>query len=363
MVLMALFTTFITTPIVMSIYKPARREPPYKHRTVERDDMDTEFRMLACFPGSLNLLTIISVVECSRGTGRRSLTVYAMHFMELSERSSSISMVHKVRRKGLPFGNKAIGNSDQLVVTFEAYRQLSSVTVRPLTAISDLKTIHEDIIASAQQKRAALIILPFHKVQQMDGGLESIGHDYRLVNQRVLQQAPCSVAVLVDRGLGGTTQVASSEISYAAAVLFFGGADDREALAYGARMAEHPGIALTVLRFCPAAANPDDIKQDEECIAKFRASLTSSTEAERSVWFEEAEAADSAGIIAAIKRLGRFNLFLVGRSSSAVPLAKKSDCPELGPVGGYLALSEFSTITSVLVIQRYVSKVEASTLV
>ncbi|XP_042390957.1 cation/H(+) antiporter 19-like [Zingiber officinale] len=363
MVLMALFTTFITTPIVMSIYKPARQAPPYKHRLVERGDMDSEFRMLACFHGSRNIPTIISVVESSRGTGRRRLTVYAMHLMELSERSSSISMVHKVRRNGLPFWNKASRNSDQLVVAFETYRQLSSVTVRPLTAISDLETIHEDIVASAQQKRAALIILPFHKVQQMNGGLESIGHAYRLVNQRVLQHAPCSVAVLVDRGLGGTTQVASSEISYTVAVLFFGGADDREALAYGARMGEHPGIALTVLRFCPAAANPEDIKQDEACIAKFRAILESSTEAERSARFEEAEAADSAGILAAIKRLGRFHLFLVGRSSSAVPLAEKSDCPELGPVGGYLASSEFSTITSVLVIQRYGSMVGASTLV
>ena len=34
LVLMALFTTFMTTPIVMAIYKPARRAGSYKHRTV-----------------------------------------------------------------------------------------------------------------------------------------------------------------------------------------------------------------------------------------------------------------------------------------------------------------------------------------
>ncbi|XWS59166.1 hypothetical protein CRYUN_Cryun08bG0098700 [Craigia yunnanensis] len=41
-VLMALFTTFITTPIVMSIYKLGRKEEPYKHRRIQQKDLDTE---------------------------------------------------------------------------------------------------------------------------------------------------------------------------------------------------------------------------------------------------------------------------------------------------------------------------------
>ncbi|KAF6162882.1 hypothetical protein GIB67_021031 [Kingdonia uniflora] len=48
-VLMALFMTFITTPIVMAVYKPARKFAPYKHRTIQRKDLDIEFRVLACF--------------------------------------------------------------------------------------------------------------------------------------------------------------------------------------------------------------------------------------------------------------------------------------------------------------------------
>ncbi|KAM3397578.1 hypothetical protein P3S68_001091 [Capsicum galapagoense] len=37
MVLMALFTTFITTPIVISVYKPAKLAvTAYKHRTIKR---------------------------------------------------------------------------------------------------------------------------------------------------------------------------------------------------------------------------------------------------------------------------------------------------------------------------------------
>jgi len=40
LVLMALFTTFITTPVVMAIYKPARKQVPYKHRKIQRDKPD-----------------------------------------------------------------------------------------------------------------------------------------------------------------------------------------------------------------------------------------------------------------------------------------------------------------------------------
>lgn len=43
-VLMALFTTFITTPIVMAVYKPAKKAAPYKHRTIIRKDGDAELK-------------------------------------------------------------------------------------------------------------------------------------------------------------------------------------------------------------------------------------------------------------------------------------------------------------------------------
>ncbi|PKA48884.1 Cation/H(+) antiporter 19 [Apostasia shenzhenica] len=355
LVLMALFTTFITTPIVVAVYKPARRSVPYKHRTILRKDNDvhSELRILACFHGSRNIPTLINLIESSRGTRRRGLTVYAMHLMELSERSSAISMVHKARRDGLPFWNKNRAAADDLVVVaFEAYRQLSSVCIRPMTAISDLNTIHEDIIASAMDKRAAVIVLPFHKIQRLDGGFESLGAAHHSVNRRVLREAPCSVAVLIDRGLGGAAHVAASDLAFSIAVLFFGGADDREALAYGSRMAEHPGIALTVFRFVPPFGAGEEDGADELAIKRF--CLKSG------IAVREAAATGGAGMTAAIKSAGRFNLFLVGRRAAAAAMVERSDCPELGPVGSYLVSPEFSSAASVLVVQTYEPKLDST---
>ncbi|KAJ6828451.1 putative cation/H(+) antiporter 19 [Iris pallida] len=365
LVLMALFTTFITTPIVMAVYKPARRAGSYKHRTIQRGDSDSELRVLACFHGSRNIPTLINLIESSRGTRRHGITVYAMHLMELSERSSAISMVHKAGRNGLPFWNKITseGTGDQIVVAFQSYQQLSHVSVRSMTAISDLHTIHEDIVASAKSKRTALILLPFHKLQHVDGSMESIGNEYQHVNQRVLRHAPCSVGILIDRGLGGTAQVSASEVSYTIAVLFFGGADDREALAYGTRMAEHPGIALTVVRFVPQpdrtsnapnsvsiAINPDDRAKDEECLEQYKTKVAASND---SIKYEEKEVQGKADIIAAVKAMGRCNLILVGLSPPTASLAEhRYECLELGPVGSYLA-SPFATSASVVVVKQY----------
>ncbi|XP_078444501.1 cation/H+ exchanger 19 [Wolffia australiana] len=360
MVLMALFTTFITTPIVMAVYRPGRKAAPYKHRTVLRgpSDNESELRIMVCFHSTRSIPAIINLIETSRGRRRRGLTVYAMHLMELSERSSAISMVHKARRNGLPFWNKSLDQEPghHIVVAFEAYHQLSSVSVRPMTAISVLATMHEDVVTSAQQKRAALIILPFHKQQRLDGALESVWGDFHHVNQRVLRHAPCSVGILVDRGLGGAAQVASSEVAASVAVLFFGGRDDREALAYALRMAEHPGIKLAVLRFLPRQNSSffldrADPEVDEALMNALREAMAAVGDG--SISLEEKTVGDGAETIAAVKAMGRCNLFLVGRAPPVTALAPRTDCPEMGPVGSYLASSDFSTTSSVLVIQQY----------
>ncbi|OWM63221.1 hypothetical protein CDL15_Pgr010621 [Punica granatum] len=366
LVLMALVTTFITTPIVMAVYKPARRGASYKHKTIQRKDLETELRMLLAFHSTRNIPTMINLIESSRGTRRKGrLCVYAMHLMELSERSSAISMVHKARRNGLPFWNKIRDDQDQMVIAFEAYQQLSAVTVRPMTAISALSTIHEDICTSAHQKRTAIILLPFHKHQRLDGTMESLGHAFQFVNQRVLRYAPCSVGIIVDRGLGGTTQVSASDVSYAIVVPFFGGSDDREALAYGVRMAEHPGIMLNVMKFIVTSGTgivaqrqnsnndilPDDSLNNDEAIFSELASSKN-----ESIVCEDRVVGSKDDILAALKSMSKCNLFIVGRSPSTAPVLverARSDCPELGPVGSYLASSDFSTTASVLVIQQY----------
>ncbi|KQJ85768.1 cation/H(+) antiporter 19 [Brachypodium distachyon] len=355
MVLMALFTTFVTTPVVMAIYKPARPSAPYKRRTVEcgSADADSELRVLACFHSSRNIPTLLNLVESSRGTGRSRLAMYAMHLVELSERSSAITLVQRARRNGMPFFSNSTGGSgkeEQMVVAFEAFQQLSAVRVNPMTAISDLDTIHRDVIDSAAEKRAAIVIMPYHKMLQHDGSFHSLGSAYHAVNKRVLREAPCSVAILVDRGLGGHAQVSAKNVAFSVSVLFFGGADDREALAYATRMAEHPGVAVTLTRFSRSRPqSEEETAADEAAVEQFKSKLRAhGANDDGSVRFEEPESGDAKE---AINALSKCNMFVVGRMPPTEPLVERAE--ELGPVGSYLASPELKTSASVLVIKRY----------
>ncbi|KAI3453779.1 hypothetical protein Pfo_010442 [Paulownia fortunei] len=377
MVLMALFTTFITTPVVMAIYKPAgMTKLEYKHRTIQRKEANTQLRMLTCFHSSRNIPTLMNLMEASRGTGKKGgLCVYAMHLMELSERSSAILMVHKARKNGLPFWNKG-HNSDtnQIVVAFEAFQHLSQVSIQPTTAISPMSSMHEDICTSAERKRVAIIILPFHKHQRLDGHLETTRADLRYVNRRVLEHAPCSVGILVDRGLGGTSHVSASNVNYTVTAFFFGGNDDREALSYGALMAEHTGISLNAVRFIVDSKLVGDsvhldmndqhvpeARSDEEFLAEFKQKVSE----DGSIKYVEIVVSNVAETVDVIRTYNRCNLFLVGRMPEGqlvAALNKKSECPELGPVGNLLISPEFKTTASVLVVQQYRSQLTGDSL-
>jgi len=184
-----------------------------------------------------------------------------MHLVELTERSSSIIMVHRARRNGFPFFNRSHRGQwhDRLAGAFQAYSQLGRVMVRSTTTISSLSTMHEDICHVAEEKMLTMIILPFHKHwrTEVNGDnekyqvVENAGHEWRLVNQKVLKNAPCSVVVLVDRGYGilPRTPTPNSIVSQRVCIIFFGGPDDREALELGKKMVEHPTVKLSVVRF------------------------------------------------------------------------------------------------------------------
>lgn len=265
---MALFTTFITTPVVTAFYKPTRAAPPpYNHRKLQHqspsdyDENNTQLRLLACLHGLSDVPSTVNLIETILGSPNRPpLKLYVMHLVELSERPSSIVMALRTRRNGVPHRRLCRQAEDRIAVSFQAYGQLGRITVRAMTAVSALSTMHDDICAVAEKKRVAMVVLPFHKrlVVSEDGEVlevESVGHGWRGVNQRLLKSAPCSVGILFDRGLGSEKDDGQCRRGGGGCrqrrvcVLFFGGPDDREALELSGRMSEHPGVAVAVVRF------------------------------------------------------------------------------------------------------------------
>ncbi|KMZ72768.1 Cation/H(+) antiporter [Zostera marina] len=181
--------------------------------------------------------------------------------------------------------------------------------------------------------------------------MESLGDSYQHVNQKVLLHATCSVGILIDRGLGGSSQVSFSEISFNVAVVFIGGKDDREALSFGSRIVEHPGIRVFVLFFRRDNDEPNvsiDVDDEEKfvdeiiTIAQFKTKIVTSNP---SINYAEKRMGINEEVIV------EFNIILVGRMPPIEHVDDRNDCNELGHIGSYMTSQEFSTTASVLVIQ------------
>ncbi|KAJ8511997.1 hypothetical protein OPV22_002431 [Ensete ventricosum] len=387
LILGSIFTMAVVTPSVAILNKTLRIRVAHKRRNLQRCRPDMELRMVACVYNARNVPSVISLLQMSNPTKRSPIFVYALHLLEPTGRASAMLIVHEIgqsqgQRQVVSNPSGGAMQSEQIIATFESYEQhAGGVSVQPVTAISPYSTMHEDIFNIAEERHSTLIIVPFHKQLSVAGDFEDINPSIRNVNRSVLANAPCSVGILVDRGLSGGGRFSVSQfVEHHVAVLFFGGPDDREALAYSWRMAEHPSVNLTVVRFLPGEEAPvppspalscasgehaamtvveDDSMQrqlDDECVNEFRLRYVS----DESVMYTEKVVNNASEAVAAIRAMNSIHsMYVVGRgqgresSPLLAGLTEWSEYPELGAIGDMLVSADFGAQVSVLVMQQH----------
>ncbi|CAL5410228.1 cation/H(+) antiporter 15-like [Camellia sinensis] len=381
MVITVIFINAIITPILVKIYRPARKFIPYKRRTIQKTKTDSELRILVCIHTPRNVPTIINLLEASHPTKKSPISIFSLHLVELIGHASATLIDHNSQNHESAAINRMQAQSDNIINAFETFGQhTSTVIVQSFTAISPYSTMHGEICNLAEEKRAAFIIIPFHKQQMVDGGMEDANPKFRMMNQNLLANAPCSIGILIDRGLSGSTRLAASQVSHNIVVLFFGGPDDREALSYAMRMSEHPGNSLSVIRFLsgPEAIDPimdpnyDNLKDhrlltlqvdrekdeqlDDDYIKEFRMMKAN----DESFSYTEKVVNNGEETMTAIRSMENMHdLVIVGRregttSTLTTGLDEWSECPELGVIGDLLGSADFAATISVLVVQQYI---------
>ncbi|XP_039059441.1 cation/H(+) antiporter 20-like [Hibiscus syriacus] len=352
LVLMALFSTFLTTPMVMAIYKPRHRS---EQASTPAEELENELRILACIHGPSNVPSVINLMESINGTNRSPLKLHVMQLIELTNRSSSILMVQRVRKNGFPFVSRLCRGSkrDQIASAFEANAQLGRV--HHSTAISALSTMHEDICHVAKDRSVEMIILPFYKQWNGDGdeAIKSISHSWIEVNQRVLTTAPCSVALLIEGRFNNPSDQAAeltTTMPKRVAILFIGGPDDREALRLSRRMTGKQLVQLTLVRFLQGQRD-DNIREkelDESALAEFRRSDTTI----------RYEVKAGSNVVEEVTRIGQsrgYDIVMVGKGhhpSCWETAGNHTEIEELGAIGSILISGDQSFFPSILVIQR-----------
>ncbi|PHT82104.1 hypothetical protein T459_15119 [Capsicum annuum] len=340
------------------LYDQTRIYAGYQKRDIQHASSNSELRLLTCAHRFDDVVAVRKLLDASFPCKESPLSVYALHLVELAGRAAPVLIDHQFGQKN----TSGISRSQKMVEVFLSFENqyLGSASTHFFTSMSLPKFMHQDICSLAFDKLASMIILPFHRKWNQQGKTILDSSNLRTINNNVLDMAPCSVAILIDRHkikrLASQSDHESS--MYQVAVVFIGGNDDREALSYARRMSRSPELQLTVVRFVSwdidVRENQWDAVLDAEMLKEIR---VLGQHQDNIVYREERvkDGAETALIIHAMEEA--FDLILVGRRhrddlQQLLGLNEWNDLPELGPVGDMLAAAEINRPLSVLVVQQ-----------
>ncbi|RAL51317.1 hypothetical protein DM860_010819 [Cuscuta australis] len=347
-------TMVVQTPLIWLLLKSVGDQTPFKRRTIQHLKQDMELRILVAIKDQETLPSIVNILEASNASEERPVAVIALILVELVGQAAPILIAHQSSQRNL---HADTSSSAQIINALRQYElnNESTVTVQPYTAVSHPEIMHDDICRLAIDQNATLLILPFHKHWAIDGSIGTVNRAVEHMNSKVMEKAPCSAAILVDKGtLTGSLTILNSKSIYNVAMIYIGGADDAEALCYGARMARHANVNLTVLRFLLFGYdNARERRLDNDIIEAIRYANAGN----QHFRYHEHVVRDGEGFVASLRNMEDvFDLLLVGRSHQDSPLLEGIgawiECPELGAVGDFLASSDFSSTASLLVVQQ-----------
>ncbi|KAK9152426.1 hypothetical protein Syun_010735 [Stephania yunnanensis] len=352
LVIIVLLMVAIITPLVKALYDPSKRYLYSKISNIQNNKRDAPLRVLACVHNPENVPPIVNLLEVSHATRESPVIVVALELIELIGRQVAVLVAHQARH----IDNSASPSTEQIINAFRQYELHNNglANVLAYTAMAHIDTMHEDVCNLALEKRVNIVIAPFHRQWSIDGKVGAENRAIRAMNITILEKAPCSVGILVDRNVQQRSMsLLASRSIYRVGVVFTGGLDDGEVLAYAARMARHHRVHLTVIRFLAFGGdNARERKVDNDTMDEFRRHNADNDQ----IRYKEEVVKNGEGLAEQIKGLGyNYDYLIVGKhqrkeSQLFYGLDEWSECPELGIVGDMLASPDCEGTCSILIV-------------
>lgn len=354
------------TPLISVIYDPSKPFKVLKRRTIQHTSPGEEVRMLVCILGKKSVPSLVNLLEVTYPTLQNPLSVYAFHLVELIGRANPVFIDHDNDPDPDDLSVK-VPDSEAIRNALTLYQENRDESVRLhfFTALAAKRTMFQDVCKLALNSKAVIIILPLERQYDREMDIaEQWGGGQTLITQ-VLSHAPCSVGLLIDKAHRWhlpLTRCSRATTSHDFIVLFLGGPDSRECLAYADHMVGNPNVSLTLVRFLSSSPEGDDEMQkklDDRQVTWFWVK----NEANERVIYREVVVKDGADTVAAIKAMAEekfYHLWIVGRKqglndSLLEGLSTWTDnLEEVGIIGDYVSSSDFVDADSVLVVQKQI---------
>lgn len=350
MTLTTIIHSTIVAPMITFFYDMSRKYMVYDRRTLQHARRHCVLQVLACIHEPENLSSMINILELSYSNRARPLTIFVINLEELGGSLVPLFISHKYEHApGKPT------RATNVVKSFRKYEEMKNgaVSVECFSSASPYNIMHDYVCKLANDKCTALIIIPFQKSDMPD---------VRAVNKRILAHSPCSVAIFVARGLLTETRYSLLSCTVNVCIVFLGGCDYREALAYATRISENANTSVTVLHFVDISKSVDkevagtvhDISiQDIDAIRNFKTKICNS----ENVVYKEKQLAEASETVKVLQTLeDEFDVLVVGRRHDEScklleGLSSWIEIEELGVIGDIFVASDASK-ASVLVIQQ-----------
>ncbi|KAH1131935.1 hypothetical protein J1N35_003313 [Gossypium stocksii] len=344
---------------VKKLYDPSKKYLCFQKRTVMNSRFNQELRMIGCVhvPGNVN--SIINLLNASCPTRECPIALDVLHLVKLSGQATPLFIAHHNQQKAS--SNKSY--SDNVMVAFKQFERdnLGAVSVNLFTAVSPSNLMYEDTCNLAMDRLTSFIILPFHRRWYSDGSIESEYQTLRSLNFDILERAPCSVGILVEgrRNIKGSnskdTLSPSNSSSYAIAVIFLGGEDDREALALAKRFSQDESVSLTIIHLKAVDSLEFFLAEDERMLDK---EMLKDIKASVPLTYIKEHVKDGPETSTFLRSIVKdYQLIIVGRryrSEDAITRGLEEWCEfrEIGIIGDLLSSSDFVGNFSLLIVQQ-----------
>ncbi|KAG4388221.1 hypothetical protein GLYMA_09G128600v4 [Glycine max] len=361
LVMVCIILNATAIPMVLThLYDPMKKYAGnYTKRNIFDLKTNGELRVLTCIHRPDNIPPTINLLEATFPTKEDPVCAYVLQLIELIGRASPLFVCHQLQKKKRADSNSSM--AEKLVDAFQNFEQefKGALVVNTFTSISPQENMYDDICTLALDKFASLIVLPFHKKWSSDGNfIEIEDESLRELNYRVMERAPCSVGILIERAQ--MTHIFSPETPYTVCMLFIGGKDDREALFFAKRMTKNPHVRLTVVRFFVDSCNEMNTRDwqgmlDTEILNDIK---VNKKVGEAYVNYIEKTVKDGPDTALVIRSLvTEYDLIIVGRQAGVETpqtsgLLQWSEYPELGVLGDLLASTDAAGKASVFVMQQ-----------
>jgi nucleotide-binding universal stress UspA family protein len=289
MVIMAIVTTFITTPLLHWVYPPRLFAPV---PPAEREAPSGAFGVLIPVADPRSGGPLLRLADLLSGPGRdvAHRVIYALHLGRPVVRDAYRSGFSGATQPDAAQPAIDAGEDDSSLRPLLEHARAHGIPVEPISFAT--RDVAADIARVVRARGVRLVLMGFHKPVFSRTMLGGTVH-------RVMTSAEADVAVFVDRRFAGAQRVL---------VPYAGGKHDRLALQLAARLARHGDGAVTVLRVVGHSAGTADPAGPEDDL---RSAFENSSHPVR---FEMLVVQDASPVDAVLRAAPEFDLVVIGVS-------------------------------------------------